>query len=100
MTLFLLASRLNFRSPVALILNFNMNLFRPPNSSGFLRYSQFCKIGQIEIFIFAFSKVVFRDFIMKTVVGYIKQCIHESIRLSEQDRLVPVLFSLIAAQGR
>ncbi len=44
-------------------------------------------------------KMVFHNFRMISE-GYTQQYIHESIPLSEPDRLVSILFSLVAAQGR
>ncbi len=58
-----------------------------------------CMPETAKIFIFALSKLVFRDFLMVSA-AFTKQYIYESIRLSELDRLVPISISLIAAQGR
>ncbi len=58
-----------------------------------------CMPETAKIFIFALSKMVFRDFLMISAT-FTQQYIYESIRLSELDRLVSILFSLIAAQGR
>ncbi len=50
----------------------------------------FVKLIRSIFFIFALSKMVFRDFLMNSE-GYTQQCIHELIRLGEPDRLVSLL---------
>ncbi len=86
---------LNLCMPVALVQRFKMSQHRPPNPSGFLRYSQLRKIDQIEIFHFCFSKVVFRDLRMNSD-GYTQQYIRESIRPNDPDRMVLIVFPLTA----